>query len=471
MTNIVLKLETCNMFLQMNKMFSRKIVVSLLAVLLPVAAFGQASSDSTVYLNLDKALEIALDSSPVVKVADKEITKQEYSKKGVLANLFPTLDFSANYNRTIKKQVMYMGGSMPGMEGGGDTGFEVGRSNTWSAGFAASMPIVSATLWQQLSVSSDAVELAVEQSRSSKLSMVSQVKQAYYGVLLANDSYTVFKETYDNAMENYVDIKRKYDQGLASEYDLIRADVSVKNAEPNMYDAQNSIVLAKWRLKALMGVDLDMQIECEGNLMDYVDSLYADYMSVDTTMIAGNSSLRQLDIQHSQLVKSKKIAQAAYYPSLNLSFSHQWMAMSDNFKFGDYRWNPYTTLGVSLNIPIFSGGSRYSNVKQSKIQLEQLELNRIDTERNLMVAVRQYVDQMKTSIKQYRASSDGVSQAKKGYDIAVKRYDTGAGTLLEINDSQLALTVSQNNRNQAIYSFLVAKASLDETLGTDYVAE
>lgn len=455
----------------MNKMFSRKIVVSLLAVLLPVAAFGQASSDSTVYLNLDKAIEIALDSSPIVKVADKEITKQEYSKKGVLANLFPTLDFSANYNRTIKKQVMYMGGSMPGMEGGGDTGFEVGRSNTWSAGFAASMPIVSATLWQQLSVSSDAVELAVEQSRSSKLSMVSQVKQAYYGVLLANDSYTVFKETYDNAMENYVDIKRKYDQGLASEYDLIRADVSVKNAEPNMYDAQNSIVLAKWRLKALMGVDLDMLIECEGNLMDYVDSLYADYMSVDTTMIAGNSSLRQLDIQHSQLVKSKKIAQAAYYPSLNLSFSHQWMAMSDNFKFSDYRWNPYTTLGVSLNIPIFSGGSRYSNVKQSKIQLEQLELNRIDTERNLMVAVRQYVDQMKTSIKQYQASSDGVSQAKKGYDIAVKRYDTGAGTLLEINDSQLALTVSQNNRNQAIYSFLVAKASLDETLGTDYVAE
>lgn len=455
----------------MNKMFSRKIVVSLLAVLLPVAAFGQASSDSTVYLNLDKAIEIALDSSPIVKVADKEITKQEYSKKGVLANLFPTLDFSANYNRTIKKQVMYMGGSMPGMEGGGDTGFEVGRSNTWSAGFAASMPIVSATLWQQLSVSSDAVELAVEQSRSSKLSMVSQVKQAYYGVLLANDSYTVFKETYDNAMENYVDIKRKYDQGLASEYDLIRADVSVKNAEPSMYDAQNSIVLAKWRLKALMGVDLDMLIECEGNLMDYVDSLYADYMSVDTTMIAGNSSLRQLDIQHSQLVKSKKIAQAAYYPSLNLSFSHQWMAMSDNFKFSDYRWNPYTTLGVSLNIPIFSGGSRYSNVKQSKIQLEQLELNRIDTERNLMVAVRQYVDQMKTSIKQYQASSDGVSQAKKGYDIAVKRYDTGAGTLLEINDSQLALTVSQNNRNQAIYSFLVAKASLDETLGTDYVAE
>ena len=75
----------------MNKMFSRKIVVSLLAVLLPVAAFGQASSDSTVYLNLDKAIEIALDSSPVVKVADKEITKQEYSKKVVLAKKYKSV--------------------------------------------------------------------------------------------------------------------------------------------------------------------------------------------------------------------------------------------------------------------------------------------------------------------------------------------------------------------------------------------
>ena len=62
--------------------------------------------------------------------------------------------------------------------------------------------------------------------------MVNQVKKGYYGVLLANDSYRVFKESYDNAMENYLDIKRKFEQGTVAEYDLIRANVTVKNSEP-----------------------------------------------------------------------------------------------------------------------------------------------------------------------------------------------------------------------------------------------
>lgn len=442
--------------------------VGLVAAALPAAAYPAEPSDSALALTMESAIEIALSDNPTVRVADQEITKQEYANKGTLADLFPTIDFSANYSRTLQKQVMYMGGESGA---GGESGFEVGRNNTWTAGFSASMPIVNAQLWKQLSISADDVELAVEKARSSRLSMVSQVRQAYYGVLLADDSYRTFKENYDNAVENYTDIKQKYEQGLSSEYDLIRADVTVKNAEPNMFDAQNAIVLAQWRLKALIGVDLDMAVSCAGSLADYEGDLYADYMSIDTTMVAGNSSLRQLDLQQRQLKKTRQMALAAYYPTLNLSFSYQWSAMSENFRFGDYRWNPYSTLGLTLNVPIFSGGKRYHSVKQTKVEMEQLALNRYDTERSLMVSVRQYVDQMKTSILQYESAMKGTEQARKGYEIAVKRYDTGAGTLLEVNDSQLALTQSQMNRSQAIYNFLVAKAQLDETMGTDYTPQ
>lgn len=139
-----------------------------------------------------------------------------------------------------------------------------------------------------MSISSDEVELAVEKSRQSRQSMVSQVRQAYYAVLLAQASHNALQENYDNAKKKYTDIEQKYGQGLSSEYDLIRADVAVKNVEPSLLDADNSIVLAKWRLKALTGMDLDTDIECVGSLNDYADKLCADYMSVDTTMLAGN---------------------------------------------------------------------------------------------------------------------------------------------------------------------------------------
>ncbi len=438
-----------------------------LAGLMSMVAY---TTQAAVTLTLDDAVRVALSENPTVRVADSEIMKQEYAKKGTLSNLMPQLNFSAGYDRTLKKQVMYMG-DMGGMSGMGGDGIEVGLNNTWSAGFALSLPLINAQLWKQLSISSDDVELAVEKSRQLRIAMVSQVRQAYYAVLLAQASHKALQENYDNAKKKYDDINQKFQQGLSSEYDLIRADVAVKNVEPSLLDASNSIVLAKWRLKALTGMDLDTEIDCAGALDDYADKLCDNYMRIDTTMLAGNSDLRQLDLQQIQLKKTRDVAKAAYYPSLNMSFAYQWSAMSDDFKFKDYRWNPYSTIGVSLTIPIFSGGKRYSTLKQTNVQLNQLQLSRINTERNLMVGVRQYVDQMRTSILQYQSSEKSVAQARKGYEIATKRYDTGAGTLLEVNDSQLALTQSQLNSSQAIYSFLVAQAQLDETLGTEYTTE
>lgn len=96
-----------------------------------------------------------------------------------------------------------------------------------------------------------------------------------------------------------------------------------------------------------------MSIDCTGSLNDYTDRLYDGYMKVDTTMLAQNSSLRQIDLQQRQLLKSRDVAKSAYYPTLNLSFAYQWNAMANDFRFKDYRWNPYSTLGLSLNIPIF----------------------------------------------------------------------------------------------------------------------
>ena len=72
-------------------------------------------------------------------------------------------------------------------------GIEVGRDNNWTTGFNASMPLVNATLWKSLSISALDVELSIEQARSSKISIVYQVKNSFYAVLLPNDSYRVFK--------------------------------------------------------------------------------------------------------------------------------------------------------------------------------------------------------------------------------------------------------------------------------------
>lgn len=441
-----------------------------LLFLLPASARLQAQD--TLRLDLQKALEIALSENPIVKVADQEIQKKKYARKGSYAALFPQISFSADYNRTLKKQVMYMDGfdmgstevppeiEMPDP----NKGIEVGRDNNWTVGFNASLPLVNASLWKSLSISALDVELAVEQARASRIDMVNQVSNGFYAVLLAKDSYRVFKETYDNAVENYEDIRKKYEQGTVAEYDLIRADVTVKNSEPNLFQAGNALTLAKWQLKALMGIDLDMNIDCEGSLNDFEPVLFGDYLATDTTL-HDNSDLKQLDIQTTQLRKSLVMQKFDFLPTLSVTSLYQWNAMNNDFRFKNYLWNPYSMVGVSLSIPLFTGGSRYYTVKQTQVSLQQIGLQREDTERNLRVAVRQYLDDMETSVKQFDAARKGVEQAERGYLISQKRYDTGAGTLLELNDSQLALTQAQLNFNQAIYNYMVAKSNLKKIVG------
>lgn len=418
--------------------------------------------EDTLHLTLEQALEIALSENPTIRVADREITKQEYAKKGTYASLFPQVDFSTSYQRTIEKQTMYMDG-VEGM----DKGLKVGRDNNWSTGFSASMPLVNVSLWKNIKLSGYDVELAIEKARSSRIELIDQVKQSFYSVLLAREAYDVFKQAYDNAVFNYNEIERKYQQGLVAEYDLIRANVNVKNAEPNMYDAENSLILAHWQLKALLGLELETEIACIGSLSDYERGLISDYLAINTSL-SENSDLRQLDLQHEQLKKTKQLQIAQYYPSLGIQFNYNWNSMSNNFKFKDYRWDPYSVVGVSLSIPVFSGGKRYSDVKKTQLTISQLADERLNTERLLTVAAKQYNDQMNTCIKQYHAASAGVEQAEKSYNITIKRYETGEGTMLEINDAQLSLTQAQLNLNQAIYNYLIAKSGLEKTLGTTH---
>ena len=443
---------------------------------------ADSSKTATKVISIEQALEIALSENASVKVADMEVLRTGYARKGSYASLFPQIDGNAAYQRTIKKQVMYMDFDMPGM-GGGESdsssssssaaagGFEVGRWNTWSAGVSASMPLVNAQLWQSLKISDMDVELAVEKARSSKLEMVKQVKQAYFACLLAKEAFGVYKSVYENALANLEQTQRKYNAQKASELDLARAKTSLANAIPNVFDAENSVVLSLWQLKAVMGVDLSEEIDVDGTLLDYDDELLEVSVCMEQPDLSGNSSLRQLDIQAQQLAASIRAQKYASLPSIALSFSYSMNAMTNDFKFNTYRWSPYSYVGLSLQVPIFAGGKRANAVRQARVQADELAVQAQETERQLRIAIRQCLNTMDTAVKSYSSALSAVESAGKAYDIASKSYSVGKNTLTDLNDAQLALTQARLTSSQAVYNYLVAKANLESHIGADFTNE
>ncbi len=464
-------------------------------------------AENPMVITLEQALKIALSENVSVKVADMEIERTGFAKKGTYAALFPQIDASGAYQRTIKKQVMYMdfdmsalggmaGGAGAGAGAGGSEnpegsvnpdagsagepssskpsnggGLEVGRWNTWSAGLSAAMPLVNVQLWKTLKLSGLDVELAVEKARSSRLETVTQVKNAYFGTLLAKEAFAVYKDVYENAVKNFEETEKKYKAEKASEMEYLRAKTTVANAIPNVYNAESSVILALWQLKAVLGVDLDLNIDIAGKLDDYAGQMFRDIHQNDDFTLDMNSTMKQLAIQSEMLAETIKVQKYANIPSLAVAFNFSMNAMTNDFNFSEYRWTPYSVVGLSLNIPIFAGGKRYQQIRQAKNQYQQVQLQVENTERQLKIAIRNSLTNMETNMKSYYAAQDAVALAEKGYAIAEKSYQVGYSTLIELNDAQLALTQSKLAQSQAIYNFVVAKAQLEQTLGQDFINE
>ena len=423
------------------------------------AALTLSAQEEKLLLSLEQALEIALSENPTIKIADQQIEIKRYAKQGTYASLYPQIDATASYQRVIKKQTM-------SMDFGGQTQtIKVGSDNSFNGGLAMGLPVVNAQLWESLKVSALDVELAVEQARASRIDMVEQVSQAYYGVLLAKESFNLFTRVYDNAVSNNEIVRKKYDVGSVSEYDLITSNVSVQNAQPNMIEAEYTVVLALWQLKALLGIDLQREIDVTGSLMDYISVMDKSY-NISQLNLENNTTLKQLDMQEDMLNHALKIAKYANLPSLALSATYLYTALGNDGKFFQKgAWNPYSYAGLQLNIPIFAGTKRRAATREASLNLNNLQLQRENVERQLRVGIVQYLNNMQSSVKKYHASAATVDQAQRGYDIAVKRYDVGRGTLVDIDNSQVALVQAELSRNQSVYNFLIAKVSLDKVLG------
>ena len=419
------------------------------------SALRQGQGSETLRLTLDQALEIALSESNTVKIADMTVEKSGYAEKGSYSALYPNISANGSYQRTLKKQVMVMDMGGQAME------IKVGRDNSINATATASMPIVNAQLWESLKLSGMDVELAVEQARSSKIALVKQVKQAFYAVLLAQKSHEVVANVYENAQKNYEKTLQRFNVGKASEVEHLRAQVTMMNAEPNVSSAENAVMLATWQLKAVMGIDLNTDIEVVGNLNDYTAQMLTPYVSEED--LSNNSSLLQLGIQGRMLESAIRMQKKQYLPTLAASINYNYSAMGDE----ELRWFPSSTAAVSLSIPIFDGFQKHYSIKQSKINKNMLDLQREDTERNLRIGIRNYNDQMALCIKNYQAAEATVEIAQKSYDISEKMYEVGKATLVELNDAQLALQQAQLTQAQAVYNFMVTKASLDELIGKE----
>lgn len=460
-------------------MYYKNISVGLMLLSVPMLACAE-----NVKLSLDECLAIALSDNPTVKVADMEVERLDYSKKEVIGQLLPTIDFGANYNRTLEKQTMYMnmdgfgdfGGASDGdgesgeasshsrAGGGGNGGIKVGLDNSWSLGFQASLPLIAPQLWKSVAVSDTQILRSLEAARQSRQNLVDQVKSAYYGLLLAQDSRIVIQESYDMARLTHETYVKQAAAGAASDYDVLRTSVAMKNIEPEIIQADIAIKQARLQLLVLMGVDSAFEFEAAAKLADYEQTMYDEVFALEANY-SNNADLRLLDIDTKLLEQQVAMKKLAFVPTLSLTANYNWTSMSNGSPLKNFRWSPYSMVGVTLSVPLFHGGSRWNSLKAASIQAKEMKWQRANLERSIAMQVDIAIDNIKLNVKQIASSSESVNQADRAHTIMEKSFEIGAASYLDLRDSELSLTRARLAYYQAIYNYLIAGSKLELLMG------
>nr|MBP6453617.1 TolC family protein [Bacteroidales bacterium] len=305
---------------------------------------------------------------------------------------------------------------------------------------------------------------ALESARTTKLDLIQQVKNGFYGVVMMEESLVVLEQSYKNAMESADNIRKMYEQGLASEYDKIRSEVAARNISPTLTQARNGLELAKLQLKILLSLPLNQEIDVVGDFEHY-SGLMVNY-SAGILNLEENSNLKTLDIQLEKLNKSYELVRSQRLPVLAGFANYQMQMQNDKFNF-DKPWANSFAVGLSLQIPIFNKLSISLKEKQTMVGIRQLEYQRRLLKESLTLSALNSVNEMKRAGAQLKSDREAVEQAMKGYEISKVRYNTGAGTVLEMNDSEVALTRSRLNYTQTLYDFIKAKNEYEKVIGKE----
>ncbi|MBQ2239986.1 MAG: TolC family protein [Alistipes sp.] len=429
-----------------------------------------ASAQQKLELTLDEALGIALSDNPTIQVANLEIERYDYVRKQALSSLYPQVDASAQYSLALRRQEMA-------------EGLSFGGKNTFNVAGTLSLPLFVPAVYRQLKLTRTQMEVAVESARANRIDLIAAVRAAYYNILLAEQSLMVLEEaalTTDRVVKNTEDL---YNNGLAAEYDYITARVQRSNLDPQILQVKNGVEIAKLQLKMYLSIPEDVEVEVVGSLDGFKDValLGADY-EMD---IENNTTIKNLDLQLELLDHQEKLIQTTRMPTVAAFAQVSYIGQERSdlsgilgamgggattaVKQSKFWWQVPISLGAQINIPIFAGFKKTNQLREVRNQREQLRLQRDYAEEGIRLQVQQSVNTLLTARSMMLANGETVLQAEKAYQISLTRYEAGAGTILELNSAQLALTQAQLSYSQSIFDYLTAYAEYEKVLGKDSV--
>ncbi|MFZ5517456.1 MAG: TolC family protein [Candidatus Zhuqueibacterota bacterium] len=423
-------------------------------ILTAIPIFAQQSEPPL--LTLEQCLSIALENNPRLLASHSSVQESEARVDEMRAGFYPMLDFNASASRSFYEIKTGSSGST--------------TLDNMRAGIYAHYPIFQGF---QTVASTKAAQAGYQASqaqyRSDEAELALNVTEAYYRLLQAERLATVAEKSLERAHMHLSYANARFETGLASRSDILKAKVEHSNAELALIRARNVHLAAAGQLNGLLGRKAYHLIRIVDNLDSDVSGIHRDSLLVRPVVqrlvemaYQSRPELRKMEQQVKAQRSAIRVAKSDYFPSLALDGNYTYSGDATSNLQGS------TYIGLSLSFPLFSGFARPARVAQENWALHGIEQQHLALQLQISIEVWNAYLAVKEAAERIGNSKIFYENALENSSIAEGEYREGVGSMLDVIDAQTALVTAEQSAIEALADYKIALANLNRTTGFNW---
>lgn len=439
-----------------NTLFSTVCVSVVIALTYNVALADDLQPGPMLEINLEGAIRRALDASEELKIKESEVQKSAGAYREVRAAALPNISgqstWTHNMDYPAQAAGQYYDYSL-------DNGLSVSQL-VWSFG--------------KVRYAVDSAKSAVDATRlhreASKQDVIFAAKLSYYSCLFARNTLSITEKSYANVLENKKLLGQRSYGGRSSKYEIVKMNADVSARIPAVNEARTQFDSATETLRRLIDVDLDQQIELEGDFQaEYADLNYKELVDA---MYAHEPSLQGLGKSVDSAEANVKSKYASFLPTISAFASMDYRGDSNEHSvLKRNELDGYSAAGLKVSVPIWEGGIKEAQLSQAKADKEIAVFKKKQAERDLLLALKKACLEYAQYKDNLRANIDAVNLAEEAFKQAQEMFSSGQVSITDLNSAELLLTNQRLNQEATLYNVNITLAKIEKLVAGQYEYE
>ena len=421
-------------------------------------------------ITLNEAIQLALENNYQLKQAENNLDLAEYRINSEKADFLPSLSSSANYSTQTGQQFVQETLSFTDITSSGGSGR-----------ISASFPIFNGFDNILTLRSSEVSKLSSEENlKRAKENIIFETATRFLSVLLNKQQLEDAKESLETSLKLLEQTKAQVEVGSRPSVDLYNQEATVANDEFTITQRENALKLA--RLQLVRSLQIDPLVQYEFAVPNFDPEAAKNSINISQNIndlieqaLINRSDLKSTEFNIESLRYQLQLSKGSLLPSLSasasLSSSYSDQARDPrtgetatfNDQFFDQRVNK--SIGLSLNLPIFSNWNRMTQIQSAKVNLKNAELGLENTQLQVIQEVTQALNDYGSYASQLKAAEKSLIASEKAFETQQERYNVGASTLIELSQAQTQYFNAQSSRTSALYNLIFQDKLLDYYLG------